>query len=251
MHMQNTQKILIDIGLTEKEAAVYLTLLELGPSTVLEISKKAKVNRPTTYLEIESLKQKGLVSTQKKGAKQFFIAESPQQLKTNLDITKKDIEFKQTELKDILPDLTTLFQLAGDQPDVRYFEGKEGLLVMQQEFLKNKRKEIYGIFSHDALLGVFPNHKSDYTQTRIKKKITTKIIYTSSQGPILNKNMKAMLREAKFVPQEKFDFASDITIFDDSVAVSSLSGTVSGTLIKHPQVAKSFRGLFNLLWNCL
>jgi sugar-specific transcriptional regulator TrmB len=68
------------LGLSENEAKVYMAMLELGPSVVVEIARKSGINRPTTYVQIESLKKKGLVSTQAKGKKQFFIAESPDKL---------------------------------------------------------------------------------------------------------------------------------------------------------------------------
>jgi len=50
------------IGLSNNEAKVYLAMLELGPSPVLDIAAKAAINRPTTYVQIELLKKKGLVS---------------------------------------------------------------------------------------------------------------------------------------------------------------------------------------------
>jgi amidophosphoribosyltransferase len=55
-------KNLKNLGLSDNEAKVYLSMLELGPSSVLEISAKAGVNRPTTYVQIETLKKMGLVS---------------------------------------------------------------------------------------------------------------------------------------------------------------------------------------------
>ena len=48
------------LGLREKEVRVYLTGLELGPSSVQVIAKRAKITRPTTYEIIKTLKEKGL-----------------------------------------------------------------------------------------------------------------------------------------------------------------------------------------------
>jgi hypothetical protein len=41
-----TEKELIELGFGDKEAKVYLALLELGPSSTTEISRLAKINRP-------------------------------------------------------------------------------------------------------------------------------------------------------------------------------------------------------------
>src|SRR3989344_5384738 len=103
---------LTSLGLSENEAKVYMAMLELGPATVLEISAKAGVNRPTTYVQIESLKKMGLVSTQIKGKKQLFIAESPDQLESVFKQKRKAIEKKKKELHKLLPELTGIFNLS-------------------------------------------------------------------------------------------------------------------------------------------
>ena len=65
---------LIELGLSEKEASVYLASLELGASSVQKISQQAKINRATTYVIIESLSKKGLMSTMEKAGKIFFFS---------------------------------------------------------------------------------------------------------------------------------------------------------------------------------
>src|SRR3989344_6643452 len=131
-----------NIGLSDNEAKVYLAMLELGLSPVIEIARKAEINRPTAYVQIESLKKKGLVSTQVKGKKHLFIAESPARLEFYLDSELKDVEQKKDELGKVLPDLEKLFTSAGSRPSVRLFEGKEGLLAMRDIFLKSGEEEL-------------------------------------------------------------------------------------------------------------
>lgn len=54
--------VLQKIGLQQKESAVYLALLELGTADVSGIAKKAGIKRPTCYLVLDDLKNRGLVS---------------------------------------------------------------------------------------------------------------------------------------------------------------------------------------------
>src|SRR3989344_6740207 len=123
-------KQLTSLGLSDNEAKVYMAMLE--------ISAKAGVNRPTTYVQIESLKKMGLVSSQVKGKKQLFIAESPDQLEFVIEREIKTIEDKKAELARMMPELSGLFNVSGDKPQVRFFEGKEGLIKMQDEMLRSK-----------------------------------------------------------------------------------------------------------------
>ena len=236
-----------NIGLGDKAAKVYLAMLELGPASVLEIAAKASVNRPTTYLQIEELKKKGLVSTQMKGKKDLYIAESPDQLEKVLEQESKDLEIKMNELKKALPELASVFNLAGDKPVVRYFEGKEGLLRMQEEFLKCKSKQILAIANFDNVMDLFPNQKSDYTERRVKAGIESKAIYTSKRGNIVEYG-PSVLRELRYIPFDKFSFDADITIYDNIVAIASLRGQIGGLLVEHQGIAESFKSLFNFIW---
>jgi len=240
-----------EVGLSENESKVYLAMLELGSATVLEISARAEVNRPTTYVQIESLKKKGLVSTQTKGKKQIFIAESPEQLEFMIEREKRGIEQKKDDLKKILPELTGLFDVSGDKPQVRFFEGKEGLMKMQDELIRINPKEVSGFSSANAVLKVFPGHIKNYSSRRVKKGIYARIIYTNSEGAVLKRNDEEMLREAKFVSPDKFPFKSDISIYSDNIAISALEGKAVGVIITHKELADSFRALFNLLWESL
>ncbi len=240
-----------NIGLSDKEARVYLAMLELGPSSVMDIASKAGVNRPTAYVEIDSLKKKGLASTQPKGSKRLFAPESPEQLEFYLIRENQKMASRQVLLNEVLPELRTMFNLGEKKPVVRFFEGGEGLLKMQDEFLKAKPREILGIFSIDAVYKVFPKHGETYSPERVKRKIPARSIYTSAKGPILKKDDVRLLRKSKFVPPEQFKFQSDITIFGDSVAIAALHGKPSGTIIEQKEIADSFKGLFEFVWDLL
>ncbi len=50
-------------GLSENEAKVYLAALELGETSVYRLAKKSLVKRTTTYLAVETLKEKGLMNS--------------------------------------------------------------------------------------------------------------------------------------------------------------------------------------------
>lgn len=239
---------LMNIGLSDNEARVYMAMLELGSASVMEISQKAGINRPTAYVQIESLKEFGLVSTQTKGKKQLFIAESPDQLEFVLDKKLDEIKQKKEEFQRTIPELLDLYRSSGVHPQVRFFEGAEGILRMQEILLKSGVKEVLGITSLDDVLNIFPNHTQNYSSRRIKNNIRSRLIYTSSRGAILSETDEKMLRETRFISADKMPFGGDMTIFGDSVAIIALRGKVSGIIIDHPEIANSFRNFFQFLW---
>jgi len=70
----NKIESLINLGLSKKEAKIYLALFTLKKASVWHISKKAKIKRPTAYQVLESLESKGLISsTLYRGVKDYKI----------------------------------------------------------------------------------------------------------------------------------------------------------------------------------
>ena len=58
------------LGFSEKEATVYVALLELGRGTVTEIARRAGINRTTGYDILDSLAGKGVGNISRKKTKQ-------------------------------------------------------------------------------------------------------------------------------------------------------------------------------------
>ncbi len=235
-----------NLGLSENEARVYLAMMELGPSTMLEISAKASVNRPTAYVQIEALKKRGLVSTHMRGKKTVFIAEAPSQLEFMLDHELKAVEEKKSELAKVLGQLELMHAQTDSKPIVRYFEGREGILKMQDDLIKSTVKEVVAISAVDDLIKIFPDHPKKLSPRRVQKGIYSRFIYTSVRGAFLDDT--GMLRESRFIAPEKLPFNLDLAIYGDVVAISDLKGSVSGISIRNKDIAKSFTALFELLW---
>ena len=244
------------IGLSENEAKIYIALLEIGNGTAQQIAQKASVNRPTAYVQLETLMKMGLVSSfekepaNKKGApKTFFRIEDPSYLKKMVENEKHLIAVRENELGSLLPDLEKLFVGIGSRPRVRFFDGAEGLKTIQDEFLKTTDKLVESAASLDDVLRIFPTHPEDYTPRRVKRGIRSKLIYTTSRGPFLKDTDEKMLRESRYVPTEHFGFSSDMAIYGNSIALSVLREQPYGVIIESKEIADSMRALFNLAWD--
>src|SRR3989344_2670112 len=124
------EETLQKFGLSDKEASTYLAALELDTAVVAEISKKSGINRSTTYVLLDSLKKKGLISTagEKDNDVKLFTAVSPERL---LQLAEESAK-RYTELvgvaQNILPQLRSMHKGGKKKPRVRYFEGIEGLI---------------------------------------------------------------------------------------------------------------------------
>jgi len=236
------------LGLSEKEAKVYLASLELGSTSVLEISKKAGLKRPTTYYAIEELIKKGLMSSFEKGKKRYFSAESPERLISLVSVQRRKAQALEEDLQKVLPELNKFFNLAGERPKVRFFEGKEGMRTIQEDILKSKFNSMEEFVPIDPGYRLFPPHHRDHRHKilEIHKKVPMRAIYTSKKGPILPAKEANLIR--RFVPPEKFPFTADILIYGNKTALITFVGKIIGVIIESEGIAQTLRTFFNLAW---
>ncbi len=242
------EKELQNLGLSEKEAKVYTTALELGADTVQNIAKQSGINRATTYVQIDLLKAKGLMSEFDKGKKTYYVAESPNRLKNLLISIEKDLELKKSEASSIIPGLLSLFEGMGERPKVRFFEGMEGARAMHQDLLTTKNKTTQGFLYLDDLFNSFPQYQEEFTKYRIKKKITSHIIYTQKDGPRPNAVSKKEYRIAKFLEYKKFPINASITIYDDKVAIITYKANPVGVIIENKNISETIKAIFYWMW---
>lgn len=242
------EKELQQLGLSEKEAKVYSASLELGPTSVIEISKRASLKRPTTYYAIEELIRKGLMSFFEKGKKRYFSAESPERLLSLIIAQKRKVAALEEELQKVLPGLNNIFDLAGERPKVRFFEGKEGIKAIQEDILKSKFKSIEEFVPLDEAYKIFPPSFKDHRQklAQITKNIPRRTIYISQKGAFLPQKGRKI--ERRFIPPQKFPFSIELTIYGNKTAIVAYRGKLIGTVIESQEIADSLRIFFNLAW---
>jgi len=113
-------RILQKFGFGEKEARVYLTLLELKEAISSTISRKTGLKRPTTYLMLENLQKQGLVSHVKKGNSLYFRATKPDFFLEKEEKHLNDLKGDLNSLKSSLPELLAMHdKYSATPPNVR------------------------------------------------------------------------------------------------------------------------------------
>lgn len=251
----STERELVELGLSEKEAKVYVALLVLGKASAQAIARRASIVRPTTYVILESLTRKGLAgkATGPDAKKMLFRAEAPERLGQYLEQQQRDVADRRRHLVDLLPNLRSLHFSSEGRPRVRLFEGKEGLENLQREFIAASPDEVIGILSDDVMAEQFPRESGEYEQNirsiRLGSGISSRHIYTSSRGPLHTKEQdRALLRESRFMPTDVLPVNASFAVHGALLSVTSFRNKIIGVLIEHPDIAASFRAVFECLW---
>jgi len=244
----NLIKKLERIGLNEKEAGVYVALLEMGDATVQQIALKTGLKRATTYIIIEGLIKKGLASILTKKKKNYYLIEHPSQLLSLLEDEKNAVEVKINLVKNLLPELEILEKLTQERTKVRFFEGLEGIRMIQKDIIRTRPKVTDSIYNLNQVVENFPPTDNDHRQivNRLKIKSRTLVIYDPKQPvpklPILNYG------ERKYLPLNKFPFHADFAIYGDKVALVAIRKKMIGLIIENSDIAQGIKSLFELAW---
>lgn len=249
MNTKDLNQELQNIGLSDKEAKVYLASLKLGGAAIQDIAEEAGVNRSTTHVIMLNLIERGLASSFTKGKKRHFAVESPEQLRVILNEQEKRIMEKTKELNKILPDLQTLYATSEGRPSVRFYEGKEGLKAIWEDLYRtpSTNKEVNSFLAVDDLMDVSPEYGAN-SQRRAKLNIRLKTIYTHKDGPVKDGSSKNLKREARFVPKDLFPFSASIVIYGNKVEIITLTEPLTGVLIENEVMANAMRQMFKLAW---
>ncbi|MFA6422474.1 MAG: helix-turn-helix domain-containing protein [Candidatus Buchananbacteria bacterium] len=244
----NINNILKSIGLSEEQVGVYLAGLELGPSSILKIAKKAGTKRPTTYKIIDQLIEKGLFFQIFKGKKRFFSAEEP-------DILFTSLKQKENQLKQIMPDLKSLQNINPNKPQVKYYEGVNGAIAVYEDILYSTPKG-GELLIHTAIAGLYQILPKDYVKGFIRRRIQRKIsargiVMDSKEGREWQKHDPYEMRQIILIPEEKYSFFGDTEIYGDKVALISYKENFMAVVIESKEIANMQRFIFELAWKNL
>lgn len=241
------EKYLQEIGLSEKEAQVYLALLEVDSESIQDISKKSGINRTTVYPVLESLAQKGLVGEIQDGKKTLYQAAAPERLETFVERQKVLLVEKSKRLKDIIPEIKGIQRKEGERPVIKFFEGRDGVVSAYEEFyslLKGTEQDGYLIYNKDIINKIYSESEQEkFYKIKAQKKVNPVVVYNNKGGDY---NFKTKGVRAR-IDEDKYPIYADITIVDDKILISTLGDHIASFVIKSKDIATTLISLVSYI----
>ncbi len=244
--MEEYKKVLQDYGLSPNEVRVYLAMLRKDYHTVLQISKGTEIKRPTVYVVLEGLINKGLVKITIKGKKKIYVPEKPKNLLKILDQRKESIEA-------ILPFLEEQYIEKSEQPKMSFYEGIAGIKKVYNDVIRSKtevlwfgsaqelKDEFSDIFLKiDKIEEINPDYKGSreiVNNTKFDKDYAKEIIELNDPKT-----------KARILPGELFFLGVDNIIYDNKVVMLSIKNDYFAVVIESRKMADGFRCMFELAW---
>lgn len=235
-------EILQDLGLSNTEIKVYLTLLELGSSHAGGILDKSRLPNSTVHRELNSLIGKGLVNFILEGKKKVYNA-------TNPEYFFEFIEDKKRRLEEILPMLKAKQQKQKEEESASVFKGIRGIKEVYNVLINSGGKE-YNTFGGGPITAEIMGFTwwLNLHKRRVANKLPSRQVFDESVklgGKDIAKNPLTKIRYV----DKKFAQFQETVIVGDYVAIAVFSANPYAFLIKDRNVAESYRKHFELLWS--
>jgi sugar-specific transcriptional regulator TrmB len=240
---KDLQLVLRNAGLDEKEAQLYMSGLQLGSAPASEYAKSSALNRITAYNTLEGMVSKGQFAVVKKVRSKWYAPVPPEYLALE---ARKNID----ALERAVPELRSLRGARERKPNVRFFEGWEGVRHVYEDPLTAKTELLN--FANSAVVRRFwPLYDEEYVAERVKRKIRLRGIAPDDEaGRRVHGEDRERLREIRLVPAKDFDFGNEINIYDHKVAICSFGSPkdMFAVIIESKEVAETQRQIFEMAW---
>jgi HTH-type transcriptional regulator, sugar sensing transcriptional regulator len=245
------EKILVtalqQLGCQDKHIRFYGANLELGAASLIEIAKKARLQRSTAYLIAGELAEKGLVQEDHKAYKKRFVAAEPAVVLRKLQAKHRQLGRHTIAFKDALPDLQASHQATATRPRVRTYEGKAGLLAVWQDILAEQQEILLWTNQRTERQFFDPALHELFIKERVAKRIPLRVLAVDNpEGRELLKTDQANSRGTKMLPEATF--SSETYIYGNKVAVLDIGTTIFGVITENDQIAQSQRAIFEYIW---
>lgn len=240
--------VLNKIGFPDKSAAVYLALLQLGPSSVRNLAEYCNLNRGSVYDALKWLQERELVSFYKKASKQHFVVEHPEKLKRLVEKERETLSRTEREIDRSMSELLAVYNSGGNRPVARYFEQDQLNDILEDVLVtcESSDEPLYRIYSVEGMRKYLYANFPTFSDVRIARGVRVRAIAIGDGGALRG------LDERKHI-QSMVETPTYIIIYPGKTAYISLNtkDEAVGVVIENVGVYETQKGIFDTLWEKL
>lgn len=249
--MDIIKKTLIDLGLSETEATVYVAGRRRGSAVASVLAQDAGIKRTTVYHALRTLQDKGLVTaTTLDDQVDSFSFLSPETLMHFLEREQAELEQKKKSVQKIIPFLGEITGNAEYVSLARQFQGEAGVKTAIDEALYCKSKRWNIIAPGNNILHKLGDEYAQYfLQTRIRRGIVARSLWEKDTSRRHLGPDEIMARNPRFLPKHmQGKFRSMAIMYDDSILFVSSAKTPRAVIVQSQEFSSIMSILFDGLW---
>lgn len=245
-----------ELGLTEREAKVYVTLLSRKSFTATELQEASDVPRTKIYEIVKRMINRGICAEKKLGNKKVFEAIEPKiALEIILDDQRREIEAK-NKLKNQLVDMFTPIYNEGRKKEdifdsIEIMKNKNQIHKKYLELVDKADKEFLYFSKGPYATDTYLKGEKQILNAFLKRGGVSKGLYVADElneepdfSTLLQKGQQGRITD---------HLPIKMLIFDEKVVMFTLDepfddSDLTMLAIEHKSLAATFKMLFNHLW---
>ncbi|HEY4487332.1 MAG TPA: helix-turn-helix domain-containing protein [Candidatus Paceibacterota bacterium] len=243
---KNLVKRLGDLGLSEKEARVYIALLPYSDIGSSKLIRATRLHGQFVYDALEKLEQLGLARHVIQNGRKKFSANAPSRL---LSL----IEEKRLAAQSIAKELQARFIGAHEQ-DFEIYQGDEAFIAHQIELLKGAQEgSTYYVLANqtERYMATFEAYGMDreYEKLRKERDISIKYLGAEAQRERLARLEKEWFKWSyRIFPGLGVGLIS-VEMLPETVSFIVYGETILDFTLRNKDVANGYREFFDAIWN--
>jgi HTH-type transcriptional regulator, sugar sensing transcriptional regulator len=226
--------------LNDKQARVYLAVLQLGKATASQIAELAQLKRPLTYVILDELVQQSYVTHIPEERTKRYTAIDPNMIAHELEHTAHDF-------KEMLPYLRSMQRKAG-KPYVTYYHGVDGAQKAFQQ-IRRPREARYAISIHKALARV-PQEVERWKKTYLQGKARPggrHLLTDTNEDRAYGQAISQAEQIVRYLSKGN-DLDMDLALIDGAVYLTAFEDDIHVTVIESGALYRSLCALYDLAW---
>ena len=233
--------LLRQTGLSEREAKLYLALLDLGSTTIGPLVDKTDIPSSKIYEVLHRLEEKGLANFIIVKKQKHFQAADPQ-------IILHQLEDRTKEFKNHLSTLKKRRALAQEKQTAEFYHGKDAVFTILRSLVKRaKKSDEYRSFAFDD------EHKqediasflSSLALLREEKGIKTMILARKDAKKTIETTLPVASRRAMHLRYTTTQYPEGLIILNNDLILVEWEGEPSLVRIKSRVFADNYRKYFD------
>lgn len=234
---------LLQTGLDEQRAELYLAALSKGEASAAELADAVHMRRTAVYDNLRILESRGYVRTVRHDKRSVFVALHPKELQKRFDGLRD-------QLKDLLPDFLSLYAGSSGAPFVQTFQGAHAARHVFEDILTSTKDE-YVYFSPPLLTAQMLDkaYIKKWIARRVAKGIRSRSLRVQGKtvtDPTFSQE-ESFLRQIRYLPTY-VDLKASLYIYGNNIGIISTRAEGAAFIIHSADLAFSLRQLFEFLW---
>ena len=242
-------RTLQQLGITERDYTIYVTLLKLGTAPLRRIAQECDISRSTVHDTLRRLMDLGLVRHLDAQTHRYFTPEEPRALRALATRREVDAQEAREKVQSLLPELEGLLGRAQHRPAVHYFEGSAGIKTLLQDVLEHtaqSKEKLYRVYSSMQVRDLIAASWPSWNQARKRRKVSTRAIAIGEGGSTYGMDERKWLSKEAGAPTYIFIYGNRT-----AYVAADTKKQLFGVTIEDAGITQSQRLIFDALWKAL